>query len=98
MHPAVLVALGMVLHFLFRWGEHWRSVGPTSAIAYVKLDPVGWTFAVVATVAIYLTLSSIGPLLGIDLTNGAGQLLAGYTASSLGAKLPGITSGKSGVR
>ena len=37
--------LGIALHFLGRWGEHWRTVQKINAWHYVRMDPPGWLAA-----------------------------------------------------
>lgn len=90
-----LIFAGLLLHFLSRWGEHWRTTAHDSPIAYLKLDAPGWAAAAVAALASYLVLPQLGPYVGVEPPLGA--LAAGYTASSLAAKLPNL-AGRSGVR
>jgi hypothetical protein len=91
----LLILAGLLLHFLSRWGEHWRTTAPDGPWAYIKLDPPGWSMAALAALASYLVLPQLGPYVGVEPPLGA--LAAGYMASSLAAKLPNLT-GKSGVR
>lgn len=91
----LLILGGLLLHFLSRWGEHWRSHERVGPVHYVKLDPPGWAMAAVAALASYLVLPQLGPYVGVEPPLGA--LAAGYMASSLAAKLPNLT-GKGGVR
>lgn len=42
--------LGIALHFLGRWGEHWRTVQKINAWHYVQLDPPGWLAAAAGSV------------------------------------------------
>lgn len=98
---AIMALLGFALHFAGRWAEHWRTstvkLGPW---AYVTLDPPGWMFATVATVAAYLILPEIGGMVGMDeiTTTPGGAFLVGYAASSLGAKMPALLGRGTGVR
>jgi uncharacterized membrane protein len=92
-----MIAAGFLLHFLSRYGEHWRNVGKLGPREYVALDPVGWTAAVLGTVIVAIAFPELAPILGVDAHALGGALIAGYTGSSLTAKLPGI-AGKGGVR
>lgn len=91
----MLILGGLLLHFLSRWGEHWRTSAKDGPWAYVKLDLPGWVTAAVAAVASYLVLPQLGPYVGVEPPLGA--LAAGYMASSLAAKLPSLT-GHAGTR
>ncbi len=93
----VMIGAGFLLHFLSRYGEHWRTVAKVSPVGYVQQDPVGWTAAVVGTVVVTAAFPELAPLLGVQPNAMGGALIAGYSASSLTAKLPGI-AGKGGVR
>lgn len=93
----LMIAAGFALHFLSRYGEHWRTVGKLGPVDYVRNDPVGWTAAVLGTVVIAAAFPELAPLLGVQPDALGGALIAGYSASSLTAKLPGI-AGKGGVR
>ena len=94
--------LGIALHFLGRWGEHWRTVQKINAWHYVQLDPPGWLAAVAGSVGFWLALPEVDKLLsGLPFTIGQtpmGCLLAGYMGSSLGPKLLALVSGRVGVR
>lgn len=92
---ALLVFAGLVLHFLSRWGEFWRTTERLGPWDYLKHDPPGWLFAVVGAGVSYLVLPQLGPVLGVEPPLGA--VAAGYMASSLAAKLPGF-GGKGGTR
>lgn len=93
----VMIVAGFLLHFLSRYGEHWRTIGKLGPVDYVRNDPVGWTAAVLGTVIVAIAFPELAPLLGVQPDALGGALIAGYSASSLTAKLPGI-AGKGGVR
>ena len=97
---ATMALLGFLLHFASRWAEFTRTHGKIGPVPYVKNDAPGWMFAVTATVATYLILPEIGGIVGmaeLTITPG-GAFLVGYTASSLGAKLPAILGRGTGER
>lgn len=93
-----MILLGFALHFLKRYGEHYRSVGKIGPLDYVRNDPPGWLAAGVGTAALMLAFPEVAPLLGVLPDAKGAALLAGYSASSLTAALPGITAKTGGVR
>ena len=94
-----MIAAGFLLHFLSRYGEHWRTIGKVGPREYVSLDPIGWTAAVLGTVIVAIAFPDLAPLLGVQPDTLGGALIAGYTSSSLTAKLPGLASkGGGGTR
>lgn len=94
-----MIGAGFALHFLGRYGEHWRTVGKVGPVEYVRNDPIGWTAATLGTVILGLAYPDIAPILGVQPDALGGALIAGYSASSLTAKLPGLASkGGGGVR
>jgi hypothetical protein len=96
MNLAILMCIaGFALHFLGRYGEHLRTAGKITPLAYVLQDPTGWASALIGTVVTMLALPELGPLLGLKgeatpLTS----LMVGYIGSSLSAKLPAFATGK----
>lgn len=95
----LMIACGFLLHFLGRYGEHWRGTAKLGPREYLALDPIGWTAAVLGTVVVTLAYADLAPLLGVQPDALGGALIAGYSASSLTAKLPGLASkGGGGVR
>lgn len=93
-----MAAAGFLLHFLSRYGEHWRTAAKLSPVAYVALDWPGWLSALVGTIACYVALPELGPLFGMPITmTPLGALTVGYMGSSLAAKLPALFTGR-GVR
>lgn len=93
-----MIALGFALHFLSRYGEHWRTVGRIGPVEYVRNDPIGWIAGVLGTVATAIAFPEVAPLLGLDPKAAGAALIAGYSASSLTAKLPGLAAKTGGVR
>lgn len=86
---ALMAGLGLSIHFVSRWAEHWRSSGRSWPWTYAALDVPGWLFAGLSALAAYLVLPEFGGIVGQAIsTSPGGALLAGYTASSLGVKLP----------
>lgn len=97
---AAMAFIGFLLHFLTRYGEHWRASpgGQEGPHKYVMRDPIGWASAVCGVVAGFFLLPELAPLLGVSVSP-VGAFVVGYMGSSLAAKLPGIvTPQSSGVR
>lgn len=85
----ILIGAGLALHFLSSYGEEWRrDANRVSPWAYLKQDLPGWLSATVAAGVSIIVLPQLGAALGVEPPLGA--LLAGYTASSLGAKLTAL--------
>jgi hypothetical protein len=92
-----MIGAGFLLHFLSRYGEHWRTNGRVKPMDYLALDPIGWASAVVGTLVITVAFKELAPIIGVDPSSLGGALIAGYTGSSLTAKLPGL-AGRGGTR
>jgi hypothetical protein len=97
----VLLAIGgLLLHFLGRYGEYWRSTEKIGPWPYILQDPPGWLSAVVGTLVCMLLLQDLPTLLGIPAEFSAGGLMrfaavtAGYMGSSLAAKVPALFTGR----
>jgi hypothetical protein len=100
----ILISVGgLVLHFVTRWGEHWRTSGKCGPVTYAMQDPPGWIAAAVGACVCMLMLQNLPAMLGIPGDVGESGLMqaaaftAGYMGSSVAAKLPAIFTGK-GVR
>jgi nucleoside recognition membrane protein YjiH len=89
----ILALLGLVLHFLLRYGEHWRKVEKVGPTAYVALDPIGWAVAVIGAAATFILLPDVGPAIGLS-ASPAGVFVAGYMGSSLAVKIPNLLTGR----
>lgn len=89
----LMTLLGLLLHFLSRYGEFWRSSGKLGPGAYLMQDPIAWAVAAIGTLVAYVLLPELGPLVGLSATP-AGAFGAGYMGSSLAAKLPGLLAPK----
>lgn len=99
MTTSAMIVAGFLLHFLGRYGEHWRGTAKIGPWDYVRLDPIGWMAAILGVAVVALAYADIAPILGVDPDALGGALIAGYSASSLTAKLPGIaTKNGGGVR
>lgn len=94
----LMISLGFLLHFLKRYGEHFRQVGRIGPVDYVRNDPPGWAAAIVGTLTLALAFPEVAPLLGVLPDAKGAALMAGYAASSLTAALPGLTAKTGGVR
>lgn len=98
--PEAMAFIGFLLHFLTRYGEHWRTSpdGKEGPHKYVMRDPIGWASALCGVLAGLSLLPEIAPLLGVSVSP-VGAFVVGYMGSSLAAKLPGIiTPQASGAR
>lgn len=89
----IATTLGFLLHFLGRYGEHWRAVGRTSPWVYVCGDPIGWAAALIGVAAGTILLPDLGPVVGLSPTP-LGGFAVGYMGSSIAAKLPGLVAPK----
>lgn len=105
---ATLIALcigGLLLHFLGRYGEFWRTGEHVWPHTYVAQDLPGWLFALVATGVCMLLLPDLPKILGMPASFDAGNsglmrvlaFTAGYMGSSIAAKVPAWITGQ-GVR
>jgi hypothetical protein len=97
----ILLAVGgLLLHFLGRYGEYWRSTAKVGPWAYIVQDPPGWLSAIVGTAICMLLLQDLPTLLGIPPEFSGGSLLriaavtSGYMGSSLAAKVPALFTGR----
>lgn len=94
---------GLVLHFLGRYGEFWRTGERVWPHTYVMQDLPGWLSAAIGTAVCMLMLPDLPQLLGItgDVSDTGimrlAALSAGYMGSSIAAKVPAFLTGK-GVR
>ena len=93
---------GLSLHFLFSWGEYYRStntprIGP---VPYLTLDLPSWIAAPIGTAAFYFAAPEVASWMGVGattMTPGV-ALLIGYTGSSMAQKLLGTFSARASVR
>lgn len=96
---------GLALHFLGRYGEFWRTGEKVGPHIYAMQDLPGWIFALVATGVCMLLLPDLPKIIGMPVGFDAGNsglmrilaFLAGYTGSSIAAKVPAYFTGQ-GVR
>lgn len=95
-----LMALaGLGIHFLTRWGEHFRQY--PNPWTYLTLDLPAWLLAVLGSVVFYFALPEIGQATGSNMAIGVTplwSLTAGYMGSSMAAKVLTIFTGRAGVR
>ena len=90
---AGMCGLGLLLHFVSRWAEFWKTGDRLNPWAYATLDAPGWAFAALSAVAAYIVLPEVGGQM-----TPLWALTAGYSGSSIGAKLPAIFGKAGGVR
>lgn len=97
----ILLAIGgLLLHFLGRWGEYWRGTEKLAPWPYIMLDPAAWLSAVLGMLLCMALLQDLPKLLGIPPEFDAAALMrfaavtAGYTGSSLAAKIPALFTGR----
>lgn len=93
---------GLLLHFLFSWGEFWRAkdtarIGP---LPYLALDPPAWLASTLGMIVAYFVLPELGEALGVGgvKVSPLWSLAAGYVGSSMAPKLLGILVARAGVR
>jgi len=87
----LLCAAGFSLHFLSRYGVHWRTVAKVWPWQFVALDPPAWASSLIATASLPYILPELGPLIGMPVSLTAfGAFCCGYMGSSLAAKLPSL--------
>lgn len=90
----LLCICGLMLHFVTRWGDAWRTSGRISPLAFALLDPPAWIAAVLGAIACMMMLRALVSLLGVSETFSVDivlQILAftsGYMGSSIATKVP----------
>lgn len=95
-----LCVCGLLLHFLLRWWEAWRTKGRIGPIAYAMHELPMWLAAIVGAVICMIMLRNLPVLLGIPDSVALEAVLqvcalsAGYMGSSVAAKVMTLVSGK----
>jgi hypothetical protein len=102
----LLCICGLLLHFLMRWWEAWRTTGPINPGAYALQDLPIWLAAIVGTVSVMLMLRSFLVLLGIEADAAPARVesmmqlaafCAGYMGSSIATKVPALFGKRTGL-